>query len=66
MEVKVRQGTIDDAGFLSWVILFSGRSHTGISLWDIAITGNDKEKLLFLRSLITQAPNIFVTMHFSQ
>lgn len=49
----IRQATSTDAEFLSKIILQAGRSHTGTSIWDIAIGRSESEILGFLQRLTT-------------
>ncbi len=51
MDVSIRQATAEDTGFLAWAMLESGRSHVGRGIWDLLISGPERERLAFLEQL---------------
>ena len=60
MDIRVRSARPDDASFLAWVILISGRAHVQQGIWEVILGGTEQECLTFLQLLtITQTPHLF-------
>jgi len=60
MNFKIRPAQPEDASFLAWVILISGRAHVQQGIWEVILGGTEQECLTFLQLLtITQTPHLF-------
>jgi translation initiation factor 4G len=60
MNIKIRPARPDDASFLAWVILISGRAHVQRGIWEVILGGTEEECLVFLRKLVvTKTPHLF-------
>jgi len=60
MGIKIRPGRTDDAPFLAWVIIASGRGQGNRGIWEILIEGTEKECLAFLELVtVTEKPHLF-------
>lgn len=60
MNFKIRPAQPEDASFLAWVILTSGRAHVQRGIWEVILGGTEQECLTFLQLLtITQTPHLF-------
>lgn len=60
MNIKIRPARSDDASFLAWVILISGRAHVQRGIWEVILGGTEEECLVFLRKLVvTKTPHLF-------
>ncbi len=49
----IRPATPDDARFIAWVIQAAGRSHLPKGIWDIALPGDEEERLDVLQAIVT-------------
>lgn len=56
MHIKIRCGRVDDAPFLSQVLLASSRAHLSRGVWDLIIGGDDAVCLEYLRRLVIVEP----------
>jgi ribosomal protein S18 acetylase RimI-like enzyme len=60
MNIKIRSACSDDAPFLAWVILTSGRAHVQRGIWEVILGGTEEECLAFLQLLaVTNTPHLF-------
>ena len=60
MNIQIRPARPDDAPFLAWAILISGRAHVQHGIWEVILGGTEGECLAFLQSLaVTQTPHLF-------
>lgn len=46
-----------DVRFLAWVVLAAGRSHTGVSAWDLMVPESEEERLRFIETLLVAQPS---------
>jgi ribosomal protein S18 acetylase RimI-like enzyme len=53
MAIVIRESLPEDVPFLAWVVLAASRSHVACGAWDLAVPGDDEEKLRFLERLLT-------------
>jgi len=49
----IRAATPDDARFLGWAIQAAGRSHLPTGIWDLALPGDDDDRLDVLAAIAT-------------
>ena len=56
IHIKIRGGRVDDAPFLSQVLLASSRAHLARGVWDLIIGGDDAACLEYLRRLVIVEP----------
>lgn len=64
MTINIRPARPDDAIFLAWTILTSGRAHVQRGIWEVILGGTEKACLAFLQRLVvTKTPHLF---HFSR
>lgn len=60
MNIQIRSARPEDAQFIGWVILTSGRAHVQRGIWEVILGGMEEENLLFLKRLtITRTPHLF-------
>lgn len=60
MDIEIREARPDDALFLAWVILTSGRAHVKRGIWEVILGGTEEEDLAFLQQLsVTKTPHLF-------
>ncbi len=60
MNINIRSARPDDASFLAWVILISGRAHVQRGIWEVILGGTEEKCLAFLRMLVvTKTPHLF-------
>ncbi len=60
MDLKVRNATANDARFLAWLILTSGRAHVKRGIWEVVLNQAEDGCLRFLELLtITDTPHLF-------
>jgi ribosomal protein S18 acetylase RimI-like enzyme len=60
MDVQVRSARPEDAPFLAWVMLTSGRAHVQRGIWEVILGGTEEECLAFLRELsVSKTPHLF-------
>jgi translation initiation factor 4G len=60
MNIQIRPARPDDAPFLAWVILISGRAHVQRGIWEVILGGTEEECLTFLQQLtISKTPHLF-------
>jgi translation initiation factor 4G len=60
MNLKIRLARPEDASFLAWVIITSGRAHVQRGIWEVILGGTEEECLAFLQILVvTKAPHLF-------
>ena len=60
MNIQIRSAKPEDAQFLAWVILASGRAHVQRGIWEVILAGTEKECLTFLEQLsMTKTPHLF-------
>jgi translation initiation factor 4G len=60
MNVKIRAARPEDAFFLAWVIITSGRAHVQRGIWEVILGGTEEECLAFLQILVvTKTPHLF-------
>jgi len=60
MNIQIRPARPEDAQFLAWVILTSGRAHVKRGIWEVILGGMEEENLVFLKRLtITRTPHLF-------
>ena len=60
MNTKIRPARPEDAFFLAWVIITSGRAHVHRGIWEVILGGTEEECLAFLRKLVvTKTPHLF-------
>jgi translation initiation factor 4G len=60
MNLKIRLARPEDASFLAWVIITSGRAHVQRGIWEVILGGTEEECLAFLQMLVvTKAPHLF-------
>ncbi len=60
MNPKIRLAKPEDASFLAWVILISGRAHVQRGIWEVILGGTEAECLAFLQLLtVTQTLHLF-------
>jgi ribosomal protein S18 acetylase RimI-like enzyme len=65
MDIQIRPAKPEDAQFLAWVILTSGRAHVKRGIWEIILGGTEEENLVFLKRLtVTRTPHLFHYMCF--
>ena len=63
MNIQIRSARPEDAQFLAWVILTSGRAHVKRGIWEVILGGTEEECLTFLQQLsVSKTPHLF---HFS-
>lgn len=59
-DLKIRQASADDAGFLAWAILTAGRAHVQKGIWEVILGAPEEPCLHFLKKLsITGPPHPF-------
>lgn len=64
MNINIRSAQPHDAPFLAWAILTSGRAHVQRGIWEVILSGTEKECLAFLKKLVvTKTPHQF---HYSR
>jgi ribosomal protein S18 acetylase RimI-like enzyme len=51
MNIQIRPARPEDAPFLAWVILISGRAHVQRGIWEVILGGTEEECLTFLQQL---------------
>jgi len=60
MNLKIRLARPEDASFLAWVIITSGRAHVQRGIWEVILGGTEEECLAFLQMLVvTKMPHLF-------
>lgn len=60
METTIRPARADDACFLAWVILVSGRAHVKKGIWDVILGLPQPDCLDFLEKVVvTRIPHLF-------
>jgi ribosomal protein S18 acetylase RimI-like enzyme len=60
MNIQIRSARPEDAQFLAWVILASGRAHVQRGIWEVILGGTEEECLNFLKQLsMTKTPHLF-------
>jgi len=60
MNIQIRPARPDDAPFLAWVMLISGRAHVHRGIWEVILGGTEEECLTFLQQLtISKTPHLF-------
>jgi translation initiation factor 4G len=60
MDLKIRSARPEDAQFLAWVILISGRAHVKRGIWEVILGGTEEENLAFLKRLtVTRTLHLF-------
>jgi ribosomal protein S18 acetylase RimI-like enzyme len=60
MNIQIRPARPDDAPFLAWVMLISGRAHVQRGIWEVILGGTEEECLTFLQELtISKTPHLF-------
>jgi len=60
MDIHIRSARPEDAPFLAWVILTSGRAHVQRGIWEVILGGTEEECLAFLQPLtVTKTPHLF-------
>jgi len=60
MNLKIRLARPEDASFLAWVIITSGRAHVQRGIWEVILGGTEEECLVFLQMLVvTKTPHLF-------
>jgi ribosomal protein S18 acetylase RimI-like enzyme len=60
MNIQIRSARPEDAQFLAWVILTSGRAHVKRGIWEVILGGTEEENLAFLKRLtVTKTPHLF-------
>ena len=60
MNIQIRPARPEDAQFLAWVILTSGRAHVQRGIWEVILGGTEEECLNFLMQLsMTKTPHLF-------
>ena len=60
LDITIRAARTEDADFLSWVILTSGRAHVRKGIWEVILDIPEKRSLQFLKLLsITKIPHFF-------
>lgn len=60
MDLRIRNATPDDAGFLAWVMLAAGRAHVERGIWEVILDAPENECLRFLELMtVTSAPHLF-------
>jgi translation initiation factor 4G len=60
MNLKIRLARPEDASFLAWVIITSGRAHVQRGIWEVILGGTEEECLAFLQMLVvTKVPHLF-------
>lgn len=60
MKIQIRSARVEDAPFLAWVILTSGRAHVQRGIWEVILGGTEEENLAFLKRLtVTQTHHLF-------
>jgi ribosomal protein S18 acetylase RimI-like enzyme len=60
MGLKIRSAGVNDAEFLSWLILTAGRAHVKRGIWEVVLNCSEGDCLSFLKLLtITDAPHLF-------
>jgi ribosomal protein S18 acetylase RimI-like enzyme len=65
MNIQIRSARPEDAQFLAWVILTSGRAHVKRGIWEVILGGTEEENLAFLKRLtVTRIPHLFHTTCF--
>jgi len=65
MDIQIRSAKPEDAQFLAWVILTSGRAHVQRGIWEVILGGTEEECLNFLEQLsMTKTPHLFHYMCF--
>jgi ribosomal protein S18 acetylase RimI-like enzyme len=52
MNLKIRLARPEDASFLAWVIITSGRAHVLRGIWEVILGGTEEECLAFLQMLV--------------
>jgi len=58
--IKIHPARSDDAPFLAWAILTSGRAHVQRGIWEVILGGSEEECLTFLQLLaMTNTPHQF-------
>jgi len=60
MDIQIRSARPEDAQFLAWGILASGRAHVQRGIWEVILGGTEEENLVFLKRLtVTRTPHLF-------
>jgi ribosomal protein S18 acetylase RimI-like enzyme len=60
INISIRSARPEDAPFLAWVILVSGRAHVRRGIWEAILGGTEGECLAFLQLLtVTKIPHLF-------
>ena len=60
MDIQIRSARPEDAPFLAWVILISGRAHVQRGIWEVILGGTEEESLTFLQQLsVSNTPHLF-------
>jgi len=60
MDLKVRNAKANDAAFVAWLILTSGRAHVNRGIWEVILNQPEAHCLRFLELLtITNSPHLF-------
>jgi len=60
MDVKIRNARPDDASFIAWLILTSGRAHVTRGIWEVIINEAEDRVLSFLELLaVSEVPHLF-------
>lgn len=60
MNFQIRSARPEDAPFLAWAIVTSGRAHVQRGIWEVILGGTEEECLAFLKLLsATKTPHLF-------
>ena len=60
MNIQIRPARPEDAPFLAWVMLISGRAHVQRGIWEVILGGTEEESLIFLQQLsVSNTPHLF-------
>jgi translation initiation factor 4G len=60
MDIQIRSARPEDAPFLAWVILISGRAHVQRGIWEVILGGTEEESLTFLQQLsVSKTTHLF-------
>ncbi len=60
MNLQIRSARREDASFLAWAILTSGRAHVQRGIWEVILGGTEEGCLTFLKLLsATNKPHLF-------
>jgi translation initiation factor 4G len=60
MKILIRAARPEDAPFLAWLMLTSGRAHVGRGIWEVILDAPERECLAFFgRLAVTETPHLF-------